>query len=330
MKNAVAQSVWRGLPAKLPYRAGTGCRAGGMLALGLTNGQVMLVDEATGEVMWAVQAHPAGRACHVAMSPSGKFVASVADKEAHWKLWEAASGAIHMEGASHDGTGACICVDELQNECPAVAHTAILHAVAFAPCGQRFATGDDAGAVIVWKTESGEADWKCTSRHVYKIVGRDMAPIVWSLSFSADGARLAGGVRIENISVWDVATGELLRTFPPNISPPRFEIISAGHVHFSPADNRMLGSAGTEGIVVWDIDSGERLVRIEDFLEPASVMFSPDGTTIAAVGMNDDDDDDGMCHMCHVFNAESLTLRFSMVDNQSDVNAASFSVDPNP
>ena len=301
-----------------------------MLALGLKNGQVLLVDEETGEVMWAVEAYPAQREIQVAMSPIGKFVASVGDTEARWKLWEAASGAIHMVGAAHDGIGACICTNEIRQECPAVAHSAVLHAVAFAPCGQRLATGDDAGAVIVWNTETGGAEWKCTAGHVYTMNGRDLSPAVLSLSFSADGARLAGGVFIENISVWDAATGELLRTFPPNISPPGIEISCAHHVHFSPEENRMLVSAGTEGIVVWDVESGERLVRIEDYMEPVLAMFSPDGSTIAAVGMNDDEDNDDMRHMCHLFNAESGTLRFSMDDNQSDVNAASFSVDPKP
>jgi len=315
-----------------------------MLALGLEDGQVMLVDEATGEVMWAVEAHPAGDECHVAMSPSGKFVASVADTEAHWMLWEAASGEVHMVGASHDGTGACICMNEIRTECPVVAHTAVLHAVAFAPCGQRLATSDDTGAVIVWNTETGGADWKWTSGRVYTIMGTGtlIPPIVWSLSFSADGARLAGGVHIENISVWDAATGELLRTFPPNIFQPNispFSVSHVGHVHFSPAENRMLGSAGTEGIVVWDVDSGERLVRIEEYIDPVLAMFSPDGSTIAAVGTEITEEEEeeeeestnevGVTHsMCHLLDAESGALRFSMVGHQRDVIAASFSVDP--
>ena len=83
-----------------------------MLALGLEAGRVMLVDEAAGEVKWAVQAHagiPSGmrRYTMVAMPLSGSFVASMGTVEENWKLWDAASGAERMVGARHD-TGACI------------------------------------------------------------------------------------------------------------------------------------------------------------------------------------------------------------------------------
>ena len=50
---------------------------GRMLALGLSSGRVMLVDEATGEVRWAVQAQPY-HFLVVMSADTGKFVASVA------------------------------------------------------------------------------------------------------------------------------------------------------------------------------------------------------------------------------------------------------------
>ena len=79
---------------------------GRMLALGLADGRVMLVDEATGEVKWDVQAHPGtgGGRAYVSMSPdNGRFVASVGMDEKHWKLWDAASGAVHRVGARRKG-----------------------------------------------------------------------------------------------------------------------------------------------------------------------------------------------------------------------------------
>ena len=76
-----------------------------MLAVGLSGGRVILVDEATGEVRWEVQAHPGqfaeaySTAC-VAISPnSGRFVASVGSKEENWKMWDVRSGAAWMAGA---------------------------------------------------------------------------------------------------------------------------------------------------------------------------------------------------------------------------------------
>ena len=103
---------------------------------------MIMVQEATGEVRWTVQAHAGqGSSTSVAMSPDKKLVASVGSAEANWKLWDAASGAAGMTGARH-GTGACICqVDGLDlqsfdEDCPVVAHTSGLRALAFSPCSQ--------------------------------------------------------------------------------------------------------------------------------------------------------------------------------------------------
>jgi WD40 repeat protein len=82
-----------------------------MLVLGLFSGQVMLVDDATGKEKWSEQAHSVGQTVEVehpnshtavAMSPDGRFVASVARFDNSWKLWDAASGALHMEGATRN------------------------------------------------------------------------------------------------------------------------------------------------------------------------------------------------------------------------------------
>ena len=112
-----------------------------MLALGLRGGRVMLVDEATGEVKWTVQAHIGDYSrAQVAMSPDGKFVASVASNDANWTFLDSA-GAVPMVGAAHDGTRACICAVNdvghtvLQERCPVVVPTGELGAVAFSPSG---------------------------------------------------------------------------------------------------------------------------------------------------------------------------------------------------
>ena len=76
-----------------------------MLALGLLSGWVMVVDEATGEERWAVQTHSLKHLVQVAMSPNGRFVASVGFRDDDWKIWDAASGELHLVVATHDGTG---------------------------------------------------------------------------------------------------------------------------------------------------------------------------------------------------------------------------------
>ena len=80
-----------------------------MLALGVDGGRVMLVDEATGAVKWAVQAHAGGNwRASVAMSSDGRLVASVGLDDEHWKLWDAASGAVLRVGARHRRRNGCL------------------------------------------------------------------------------------------------------------------------------------------------------------------------------------------------------------------------------
>jgi len=266
----------------------------------------MLVDETTGEERWAVQAHAGGDAfTQVAMSPSGRFVASVGGDDENWMLWDAACGAERMVGARHDGTGACICqVDErghrvVQTGCPVVTHTAGQHALAFSPCGQRFATGDDDGVVILWDAQTGRAEQRMQA-------GPEM---VWSLSFAADGARLACGSRDGSIRVWDAMTGALLRSWEEEIGMPE--------VQFSPVNNSIVATVCFVDITLRDVDSGEKRRSFDGFRFAA---FSPDGRTIATSSVD-------APHDLLLVDAETGTVRLTLAGHQGLLAAACFSVD---
>jgi len=285
-----------------------------MLAFGDSRGRVVMVDEATGEVKWAVQAHAREgpndvnsrpSTTRVAMSPNGRFVASAGIADENWKLWEASSGAEWMTGVRHDGTGTCTCqVDDLgrrvlQTGCPVAAHTAGLRALEFSPCGGRFATADDKGAVILWDTQTGEAEQRMEA-------GSER---VFSLSFTADGARLAGRGVITSqatICVWDTTTGVLLRTIRSKLCVS---------VQFSPTNPLTLASVWGQRITLWDVDSGE---EIESFPGCGFMHFSPDGRTIAT------GDSSGVVVLMDVQSGER---RLTLVGHQGCVSEASWSVE---
>ena len=244
--------------------------------MGTGDGRVRLVDASTGVARWDVLCYPRSvqKDGHsVAMSPDGRFVASVGGSEEGWKLLDAESGVVCMTGARHDGTGVCSCkvrkhgVEKgirtaLDAGCPVQAHTAGLRAVALSPCGLRLATGGDDFTVILWDAQDGKAE-QVMHGHTRRIT---------SVSFSVDGALLASGSLDGCIRVWDAATGALLRAIDDD-----FDMELDG-VHFSPASRNVAGVGHVGSLVQWDVDSG---AEICDFHGCSCAVFSPHGRTIA-------------------------------------------------
>jgi WD40 repeat protein len=162
--------------------------------------------------------------------------------------------------------------------------------------------GDKNGAVILWDATTGQAEKRM----------RGDANDVVSLTFSADGARLASGSADGFIRVWDVETGASLRTFP---EPDRYFC----QVAFSPLDSRRLAGVGVDGpIELYDVDSGAKSGSIRGC---KFVVFSPDGCTIATTGR------DQRVFELQMIDAESGKLRFSMVGHEHYPQSTCFSMD---
>jgi WD40 repeat protein len=258
-----------------------------MLALGLDNGRLVVVDEATGEEKWAVQAHSQQSLVHVAVPPNGRFVASVGFDDYDWKIWDAWSGKLHRVVATHDG------VDFPQTHSSFIGNG--LRAVAFSPCGQRLATRDSDGAVVLWDVRTGVEE--------QRMQGEDGD--AWGIAFTADGARVASGTGDMGVDVFDAMTGTLLRLIVER------DILTC--VSFSPTAISMLATAATGGpIHVWDIDSGDMIREIEGC---SVAMYSPDGRTIASSAGEYD---------VQLMDAESGEMGFRMVGHTDAVLTASW------
>jgi WD40 repeat protein len=171
--------------------------------------------------------------------------------------------------------------------------------LAFSPCGQRFATGDNDGVVILWDAQTGRAEQRMQA-------GPEM---VWSLSFTADGARLAIGSGDGSIHILDATTGALLRTWE--------EEGTVTWMQFSPVNNSIVATVSLDEITVWDVDSGETLKTCMgcDFL-----VLSPDGRTIATASVSED------AHDLLLVDAETGTARLTLVGHHAPISVACFSV----
>jgi WD40 repeat protein/DNA-binding SARP family transcriptional activator len=195
---------------------------GKQLASAGADGQVLLWDAETGEIVLALQVHPAGiGVTRVAFSPDGTLLAAASDAreggEPLVSVWALASGEVQYTVSG----------------LPTRAHD-----LAFSPDGTKLAIGEFGDFLKVYDAGSGE--------EVLSLTG-DSGRIL-SVAFSPDGALLASG-GIEPPRLWDLATGQELATF-------------AGHtglvwgLAFSPDGTRLASASydGTTRVYAVDVD----------------------------------------------------------------------------
>ncbi len=146
-------------------------------------------------------------------------------------------------------------------------HTWVVETVAFSPDGQTLASRNDLDFYL-WDVKTG------TFRQIGTENGGAGSD---NIAFSPDGQTLASGSRDDTIQLWDVKTGEHLRTLTGHTG-------SARSVAFSP-DGQTIASGGS-ALHFWDVNTGSYLQSLTAYTTDrygvGNVVFSPDGQTIAS------------------------------------------------
>ena len=114
----------------------------------------------------------------------------------------------------------------------------------------------------------------------------DSAQWIASLTFTDDGALLAGSSADGSIAVWQAGIGEMVRMLsghgdrvPENVSEPN-AVSRVDQVSFRPGSAE-LASIGFDGTVrVWDIDSGDSRILHSFEYELWSLAYTPDGSRL--------------------------------------------------
>lgn len=143
-------------------------------------------------------------------------------------------------------------------------HTQGIYNVRFSPDGALIASGSEDKTVRLISTTTAE---------LLRTIDVPHNPV--SIAFSPDGRYIASGGS-SKAYIWEVATGELVRTIDEHkemSSEPEI------FIDFSP-DGRFFITSGYDKLVVWNAASGEKVYEIDNAYNWRTVSFAPDNRTM--------------------------------------------------
>ena len=147
----------------------------------------------------------------------------------------------------------------------------VVWSVAFSPDGSLMAAGggdlQTAPVVLkVWNTKTWEL------RHDL----RGHTKGVSCVAFSPDGKSLASAANDGTVKVWDLNSGNCIRTFD--------EQESVMAVAFSP-DGKCIAGCGSQAITIWSLATGEVLQKLRGHLgQVRKIAYHPNGNRLASAG----------------------------------------------
>jgi hypothetical protein len=133
--------------------------------------------------------------------------------------------------------------------------------VAFAPDGDRIATGSEDHTARIWNAVTGH--------EISKLEGHTAA--VYSVAFSRDGQRLVTGSADHSAVIWDTSSGRRIISLEGHSG-------SVWAVAFSPDGRRILTGSEDGKFIIWDAVDGRRLPVVTAHRAPVrAVAYAPDG-----------------------------------------------------
>jgi serine/threonine protein kinase len=219
-----------------------------------SDGIVRLWDVDSGDAVRTIEEHSEA-VLGATFSPDGQYVVSGGDASGTLHLWDTATGDLVRRFDDNDEA---------------------IFSVTFSPDGKYVLSGSgQSGTLKLWRTETGEVvrvfdegDWDST--------------YVFSVAFSPNGQYALSGSDDMTARLWDVESGNLLRTFEGHSG-----LVIA--VAFSPDGQYVLSGSSDMTVQLWQVENGNLGYVFEGDAEGVNaIAFSPDGRYVLS-GSKDED-----------------------------------------
>ncbi len=150
-------------------------------------------------------------------------------------------------------------------------HTNTIGFMRFSPDGTKIITiGSDQKTITIWNIETGHL------LHTLKI----HTGLMTTLAFSADGTKIATGLRNFTVIIWNIETSHIIHTLKFHD-----QIMTS---NFSPDSTKLATGLRNGTAIIWDIETGHSIHTLENDpnktnITTNSVQFSSDGTNIIVI-----------------------------------------------
>lgn len=299
---------------------------GRFIASGATNGDIIIWEAISGEVLHRIQS-TAGIVYDVAFSSDSTRLAS-AHEDGTIALWDttsgdnirllsdlqapartvvfssdsrliaAAGGQIQVSNARPADNQIIIWDDDGTIVQTLNGHDAAVRTLAFTPDDEQLFSGSDDTSILSWSVETGDL--------IRSYQGHQDS--VWSISLNASGSQLLSGSLDNTIIHWDIATGNILGQLEEHTSEVRAVAFHPDGIHAVSGAGSIdeSGSSSDYDLLYWDINQQVVLREIPGHTQTIrSLTFNTDGTQILSAS------DDGLVILWHADTLDSLLARIS-------------------
>jgi WD40 repeat protein len=225
---------------------------GKILASGSDDKTIRLLDISIGKEICSLTGHNE-KVYSVAFSPDGKTLAS-GSKDKTIKLWS---------------------IDTYKETSTLHGHCDEVLCVAFSPDGKILASGAARKDKTIKVWYLAENKFLTLKSHSQELGG------IHSIAFHPDGKQIASGSTDKTIKIWELSSGQELRTLTGHSD-------DVSSIAFSPDGNQLASGSKDKTVKLWQVDTGQEIRTFTEIEQPIYCLaFSPDGKTLAVGGNGD-------------------------------------------